>query len=337
MGGQALRIHVTGGAGFIGSHLADLLVSQGHRVLVVDNLSTGRMANVEHLLAEDRFRFFEDTILNESLTDDLVAGVDQVYHLAAAVGVKHIVDDPVGCIRTNVIGTSLVLHEAAAHGKRTVIASSSEVHGKSTEVPLAEDSDCLLGPPTVRLWSYALSKAIDEQLALAYSRDGLEVSIVRFFNAFGPRLDARGCGSVVARSIVQAQQGRPITVNGDGQQTRFFTYVGDTVRGTLLGGTVPDVAGKVFNIGSVREISVNKSAETIRDHLGSGSEITHQRFRRAFGDGLEETRRRVPDVHRAAELLGFRAEVPLDEGLRKAISWFGHVEPHNTIDNTGPS
>jgi nucleoside-diphosphate-sugar epimerase len=161
-----VRTLITGGAGFIGSHLADFLVTQGHHVLVVDNLSTGRMANVEHLLAEDRFRFFDDTILNESLTDDLVAGVDQVYHLAASVGVKHIIDEPVGCIHTHINGTSMVLEKAAAHGKRIVIASSSEVHGKSTEVPLAEDGDCLLGPPTVRRWSYALSKAIDENWPL---------------------------------------------------------------------------------------------------------------------------------------------------------------------------
>jgi UDP-glucose 4-epimerase len=332
-----LRILITGGAGFIGSHLADLLVAQGHHVMVVDNLSTGRMANVEHLLAEERFRLFDDTILNESLMDDVVAGVDQVYHMAAAVGVKHIVDDPAGCIHTNVNGTSVVLERAAAYGKRTVIASSSEVHGKSTDVPLTEDGDCLLGPLTVLRWSYALSKAIDEHLALAYARKGHQVTIVRFFNAYRPRLDEKGSGSVVARFIVQAQQRRPITVYGDGQQTRCFTYVGDTVRGTLLAGTVPEAVGKVFNIGSDREISVNELAEAIRDHLGSSSEITHQPFSRVFGDSFEETRRRVPDIHRSSELLGFRAEVPLDEGLRNTISWFRQVESHNTTDNTGVS
>ena len=332
-----MRILITGGAGFIGSHLADLLVAQGHHVLVVDDLSTGRMANVEHLLAEDRFRFFNDTILNESLMDGLIAGADQVYHLAASVGVKHIIDDPVGGIHTNVTGTSVVLEKAAVHEKRIVIASSSEVHGKSTEIPLGEDGDCLLGPPTVRRWSYALSKAIDEHLALAYASSGLQVSVVRYFNAYGPRLDARGYGSVVARFIGQAQQGRPITVYGDGQQTRCFTYVDDTVRGTFLAGTVPEAVGKVFNIGSDREIAVNELAEIIRDLVGSGSEMTHQPFHRAFGEGFEETRRRVPDIRRAAEILGFQAQVPLDEGLRRTISWFRHVEPRNSTDNTDPS
>jgi UDP-glucose 4-epimerase len=181
--------------------------------------------------------------------------------------------------------------------------------------------------PTVRRWSYAPSKAIDGHLALAYARSGLQASIVRFFNAYGPHLDARGYGIVVARFIVQAQQGRPIAAYGDGQQTGCFTYVNDTVRGTLLAGTVPEAVGSILNIGSDREICFRELAETIRDYLGSGSEITHQPFRRAFGEGFEETRRRVPDVRRAAELLDFRADVPLGEGLRRTISWFRQVEP----------
>jgi UDP-glucose 4-epimerase len=218
-----LRILVTGGADFIGSRLENLLGCQDHHVLVVDNLSTGAMANIAHLLVGDRFRFFDDTILNESLMDELVARVDQVYQLAAAVGVKYIVDDPVRSIHTNLDGTSLLLKKAAAYGRRIVIASSSAVHRKSAQVPLAEDGDCLLGPPTVRRWSYALSKAIDEHLTLAYSRNGLQLSIVRYFNTYGPRLDARGYGSAVARFIMNALQGQPITVYGDGQQTRCFT------------------------------------------------------------------------------------------------------------------
>lgn len=332
-----MRILVTGGAGFIGSHLADVLVTEGHDVLVVDNLSTGRMANIEHLLVQDRFRFLNDTILNETLMDGLVAGVDQVFHLAAVVGVKHVVDDPVECIRTNVRGTEVVLQIAAQYGKRTVIASSSEVQGKSTLVPLAEDGDSLMGPPTVRRWSYALSKAIDEHLALAYARSGLAVSIVRYFNSYGPRLDAKGYGSVIARFIVQAQQGQPITVYGDGRQTRCFTYVDDTVRGTLLAGTVPEAVGKVFNIGSDREMRVIDLAEMVRDHVGSDSDIAHLPYRDVFGEGFEETRRRVPDIRRAAKILGFRAEVPLTDGLRKTIAWFRQIEPHHTTNSAGPS
>jgi UDP-glucose 4-epimerase len=231
----------------------------------------------------------------------------------------------------------VVLEGAARYGKRTVIASSSEVHGKSASVPLAEDGDCLLGPPTVRRWSYALSKAIDEHLALDYARRGLKVSIVRYFNSYGPRLDALGYGSVVARFIMQAQQGQPITVYGDGRQTRCFTYVDDTVRGTLRAGAVPEAVGKVFNIGSDREMRVTDLAEMVRDLVGSDSQITHLSYRHVFGENFEETRRRVPDVRRAAEILGFSAGVPLEEGLRRTIAWFRQAEPLPTPDDPGLS
>ncbi len=320
-----MRTLVTGGAGYIGSHLADALIDRGHDILVVDNLSTGKMANLQHLADHQQFRFVHGSILNRELVGQLVAQVDQVYHLAAVVGVKNVIDDPLNCIRTNVLGSELVLEAAHRFGRRTVVVSSSEVYGKSRAMPLAEDDDCLLGSTKVPRWSYALAKALDEHLALGYARFGLPVSVVRYFNSFGPRLDARGYGSVVARLITQALLGQPLTVYGDGQQTRCFTYVDDTVRGTILAGTRAEAVGQVFNVGSDQEIRICDLAETIRELVGSGSEIVQIPYDQAYGAKFEETSRRVPDVRRAAHILGFQARVPLEDGLRQTIDWFRHT------------
>jgi nucleoside-diphosphate-sugar epimerase len=324
-----MKILVTGGAGYIGSNLVDALIAQGHEVAAVDNLSIGKLANVRHLLHLDheQFHFIHDTILNEPLMERLVAQVDQVYHLAAVVGVKYVVDDPVLGICTNVKGTEVVLEKAYKYGKRTVIASSSEVYGKSTAVPLDEDADRLFGSTTVARWSYAESKALDEHLALAYAARGLPVSIVRYFNSYGPRLDPNGYGSVIAKFVTQARLGQQMTVFGDGQQARCFTYVTDTVRGTILAGTVPEATGHAFNIGSDQETRIVDLAQMIRELVGSDSEIVEFPYRQAYGENFEETRRRVPDVRRAAELLGFRAAIPLKEGLRKTVDWFEQAWP----------
>jgi UDP-glucose 4-epimerase len=252
----------------------------------------------------------------------MVAGVEQVYHLAAVVGVKYVVEKPRECIRTNVRGTEIVLEHAWRNQVRTVIVSSSEVYGKSTALPLSEGDNSLFGATTSPRWAYALTKALDEHLALDYARLGLSVSVIRYFNSYGPRLDERGYGSVVARFITQALRGEPLTVYDDGRQTRCFTYVDDTVRGTLLAGTVQEAAGKVFNIGSDREIGVADLAHLIRELAGSHSEIVHVPSSQVFGSGFEETRRRRPDVQRARDLLGFSAQVPLEEGLLRTIEWF---------------
>ena len=327
-----MRVLVTGGAGYIGSNLADTLLSAGHRVTVLDNLSTGRMANIQHLLGHERFRFVKDTILKEELVDSLVAEVDQVYHLAAVVGVKHVVDDPLQNIRTNVAGTEVVLDQARRHRKRIVIASSSEVYGKNPRLPWSEEDDCVLGPTTVSRWSYALSKSIDEHCALAHARDGFPASVVRYFNSYGPRMAPNGYGSVVARFISQALSGQPITVHGDGRQSRCFTYVDDTVRGTILAGTAPEAVGRVFNIGADREISITDLAKLVRALVGSDSEIVSIPYQRVYGDRFEDTRRRVPDVSRAFKVLGFQAETPLEDGLEATIAWFRHARLHKSRD-----
>lgn len=317
-----MRILVTGGAGFIGSHLVDALMEQGHEVTVIDNLSVGKIANIAHHLENERFHFVNDSILNTATLEQLTRQADLIFHLAAVVGVKYVVEDPLNAIIVNVRGTENVLELAFKYWVRTVIASSSEVYGKSTAVPLREDGDRILGPTTVPRWSYSDAKAIDEYFALAYARKGLPVTVVRYFNAYGPRLDPRGYGSVVARFFTQALRGEPITVYEDGRQTRCFTYVADTVRGTILAGTVREAAGQIFNIGSDREITIGELAERIRTLTGSRSEIVYVPYASAYGPDFEETRRRVPDVTRARQLLGFEARTPLDEGLRLTLDWF---------------
>ncbi len=317
-----MRVLVTGGAGYIGSHLADALIAAGHHVTVLDNLRTGRIANIGHLLSHPQFRFVCDTILNGPLLDRLMAEVDIVYHLAATVGVKYVVDDPLQCIVTNVRGTEVVLEATYRYWRRTVIASSSEVYGKSEKTPLSEEDDSLLGPTAVGRWSYALSKALDEHLAFAYHRQGLPVSVVRYFNSYGPRLDPRGYGSVVARFVNLALEGKPLTVYDNGQQTRCFTYVDDTVRGTLLAGTSPQAEGMAFNIGNNREVAILELAAMVREIVNPNLEIQHIPYNQAYGVNFEETRRRVPDVRRARDLLGFEAQIPLEDGLRRTIEWF---------------
>jgi len=317
-----MRILVTGGAGFIGSNLVDVLMEQGHEVTVLDNLSVGKVSNIDHHLENDRFHFVNGSILDTPTLERLVRQVDVIYHLAAVVGVKYVVEDPLHAIITNVRGTENVLELAFKYWAKTVVASSSEIYGKSTAVPLREDSDRLLGPTTVSRWSYSDAKAIDEYFALAYAQKGLPVSVVRYFNAYGPRLDPKGYGSVIAKFLTQALHGEPLTVYDDGKQTRCFTYVTDAVEGTIQAATVREASGQVFNIGSSRETTINELAELILDVTGSDSEISHLPYASVYGSDFEETRRRVPDVTRAREMLGFEARTSFEEGLQRTLAWF---------------
>jgi UDP-glucose 4-epimerase len=317
-----MRALVTGGAGYIGSHLADALVKRGFEVLVIDNLSTGRFENIRHLDGRPGFHFINDSILNEAHLERFVPSVDLVFHLAAAVGVRHVLQDPLAAINTNVRGTEAVLGLAFRYWKRIVIASSSEIYGKATKLPFQEDDDRVLGSTAVTRWSYSMSKAIDEHFAFAYAAKGLPVSIVRYFNSYGPRMDERGYASVVANLVRQALRGDPLTVHGDGLQTRCFTHINDTVAGTLLAGSEKAAIGQAFNIGNPVETSILDLARQIKRLTRSSSEVTCVPYESYYGEGFEDTRRRVPCIEKAARLLGFAPRVGLEAGLKKTIAWF---------------
>ncbi|MBI4635709.1 MAG: GDP-mannose 4,6-dehydratase [Candidatus Rokubacteria bacterium] len=313
---------VTGGAGFIGSHLTEALLEAGHAVAVVDDLSTGRGENLAAVAGSARLRAHWASILEDERLQELVDEADVVYHLAAAVGVRLILERPVETIETNILGTDRVLRSAAKEGKKVVIASTSEVYGKNDRVPLREDDDGVLGPTTKSRWSYACSKAIDEFLGLAYHRNkGVPVVIVRYFNTIGPRQIGR-YGMVVPRFVQQALAGEPITVFGDGHQSRSFTDVADAVRATIGLSLDSRAVGEVFNVGSGREITINELAARVRDLAGSRSEIVHVPYDRAYEAGFEDLRRRVPDVTKLRETIDFSAEVDLDTSLRKIIGFY---------------
>jgi UDP-glucose 4-epimerase len=329
-----MRALVTGGAGFIGSHLVDALLARGDEVCVLDDLSTGSSENIAHHRSNPRFGFVRESILTRQVVDDLTAVCDTVYHLAAAVGVRYIVEDPLGSIVTNVEGTGNVLAAAHRYHCKVVIASSSEVYGKRTQVPLREDDDRVLGSTTINRWSYSCAKAIDEHLAFAFAAKGLPTVALRFFNCYGPRIHANGYGTVVARFIKQALNDQPITVHGDGSQTRCFTYVADTVAGILSAGGAPEADGRVFNIGSTTEISVLDLARFIKALCRSRSPITLVPYRDYYGQSYEDTPRRVPDNARARLILGFQPRIPLEQGLRRTIEWcreHGFVEARPTV------
>ncbi len=319
-----MRILVTGGAGYIGSHLVDSLCDAGHEVRVLDNLTTGRVANLNGRLGE--IRFVNGSILDAPLVEREVESVEMVFHLAAAVGVRHIVDSPLESLLVNTRGTENVLSSCFKHWRKVVVASTSEVYGKTSKVPMCEDDDRVLGPTTVHRWSYSTAKAIDEHLAFSYAAHQLPVVIVRYFNSYGPRLDERGYGSVVANFLRQALNGEPLTVHGDGRQSRCFTYVSDTVRGTALAGFTPEAEGKVINLGNPHETTILELAEKIRDAVGSSSGIQTTAYEDYYGAGFEDTRRRVPDITRAGEILDWRPEIQLDEGLGRTIEWWAKTK-----------
>jgi len=328
-----MRALVTGGAGFIGSHLVDALVMRGDDVCVLDHLSTGRIGNIKHHVGHPRFRFVEDSILNREVVTDLVASCDIIYHLAAAVGVRYIVHDPLRAITANVEGTANILAAAYEHHRKVVLASSSEVYGKSCKAPLREDDDRVLGSTSINRWSYSSAKAIDEHFAFAYAAKGLPVVTLRFFNSFGPRIHSNGYGTVVARFIKQALRGEPMTVHGDGRQTRCFTYVADTVAGILLAGSVIEAEGRVFNIGNTTEMQIVDLAALIKALCESQSPVTLLPYEDYYGQSYEDTRRRVPDISRAKMVLGFRPQVSLRNGLLQTIAW---CREHDFVSESSP-
>jgi len=314
-----MKVLLTGGAGFVGSHLADALLARGHQVMAIDDLSTGSMDNIAHLKGRPGFEYVIDTIMNEPLTAELIDRADIVFHLAAAVGVKLIVEAPVRTIETNVHGTEIVLTHGAKKGKLTIVFSTSEVYGKSVAVPFSEDADLVMGPTTKHRWAYACSKAIDEFLALAYYKErGLPVVIARLFNTVGPRQTGR-YGMVIPNFVRQALAGEPITVHGDGTQTRSFTYVGDVVDGLIALALEPRAVGQVFNIGNPEEISILDLAKKVREAAGSSSRIVLVPYDQAYEAGFEDMPRRVPDISKIQRLVGYAPSLGLDDILRRVI------------------
>jgi len=316
-----MKVLITGGAGYIGSHLTDYFHANGDTVTVVDNLSTGDIKNIQHNIQSSRYTFVHGSILDRALMEKLIEGHDLICHLAAVVGVKHVLENPVRSIIGNASGTETVLTLAHKYKRRVLFASTSEVYGKNPHVPFTEDHDSLFGSTRVFRWSYAIAKALGEHLCFAYHGEGLPVSIVRYVNSYGPRLDPRGYGSVVASFITQALTGNPLTVHGDGGQTRCFTFVDDTVLGSFLASTKDEALGEVFNIGSSVDTSISELATLILKLTSSQSIVRFIPYSDAYGHNFEDMTR-VLNVSKAEKLLGFKALVSLKEGLRRTIAWF---------------
>jgi UDP-glucose 4-epimerase len=313
---------ITGGAGFIGSHLAEALLAQGHAVTVVDNLSTGRHANIAHLTSRPGFQFVYESITNETVMDRLVSMADRIVHLAAAVGVELIVKDPVHTLETNIQGTEAILRLARRYRRKVLLASTSEVYGKTTVVPFREDADRVMGPTTKSRWSYAESKAIDEFLGLAYHKQfDLPVVICRFFNTVGPR-QTGAYGMVIPRLVQQALAGQPLTVYGSGQQTRCFCNVRDTVRAILHLAESPRAVGQIYNVGGQEEITIQALAERVRARTGSASPIKFVPYDEAYEKGFEDMQRRVPSIAKIQAAVEWEPTVSLDETLDEVIAYF---------------
>ena len=317
-----MRALITGGAGFIGSHLAEALLAEGHEVDIIDNLSTGSIRNVGHLKAHPKFTYVVDTLTNEPLLAELIDRNDVIFHFAAAVGVKLIVEQPVHTIETNVHGTEVVLKHANKKKKKVLIASTSEVYGKNLEVPFREDADLVMGATVKHRWAYACSKAIDEFLALAYYKErNLPIIIVRFFNTVGPRQTGQ-YGMVLPSFVRQALANEPITVFGDGTQSRSFTYVGDEVGCLMKLVNEPKAVGEVFNIGNKEEVTILRLAEMVKDLTGSSSDIVFIPYDKAYEAGFEDMPRRVPDLRKIHQLVGYEPKVQLTEIINTVIEYF---------------
>jgi UDP-glucose 4-epimerase len=317
-----MRALITGGAGFIGSHLAEALVLQGHEVLVLDDLSTGRLENIEHLRKEPGFECVIDSVTNDEVMRRLVDRADVVYHLAAAVGVKLVLESPIHTIQTNVNGTETVLRHVARHRKPVLIASTSEVYGKGQSLPFHEDADLVLGPPAKTRWGYATSKLIDEFLALAYWKEqGVPAVVVRLFNTVGPRQSNR-YGMVIPNFVRQALLGEPLIVHGDGSQTRSFTWVGDVVWALTALMKEPRAVGEVFNIGNGAEISIRDLACKVKEMTRSASDLQFRAYDTVFDKGFEDMPRRVPDIGKIRRCVGYEPKVHLDGILKYVIDYW---------------
>ena len=313
---------ITGGAGFIGSHLAEDLLNRGYKVYAIDNLSTGSLDNIDHLQGDVNFTFEVGTIMDEELMDELVSAADVVFHLAAAVGVKLIIEKPVDTIQTNVLGTEIILKLCNNYEKPVLVTSTSEVYGKNEKIPFKEDDDSVYGPTTKSRWSYACSKAVDEFLALAYYHEKkLPVVVVRLFNTIGPRQTGQ-YGMVAPTFVKQALLNHDITVFSDGKQTRCFTDVRDVTGALIELVNQPKAYGQVFNIGNNKDISIAKLAELIKKMTGSKSKIVYIPYDKAFEKGFEDMRKRLPDISKAKNMINFQPKIKLEKTLQDIIEFY---------------
>ena len=330
-----MRALITGGAGFIGSHLAESLIAQGHSVSVLDNLDTGRLENIEHLRHHPRFKYTIDSVMNEPVLSRMIERSDVVFHLAAAVGVKLVVERPVHTIETNVHGTETVLRHARRHGKLVLVASTSEVYGKNAKLPFSEDADLVMGPPSKTRWGYATSKLLDEFLALGYWKEYQSpVIVVRFFNTVGPRQSAR-YGMVLPNFVRRALAGETITVHGDGGQTRSFTWVGDVVSAITALVQEPKAVGEVFNIGNGAEVSIRDLACKVKAMTRSDSRIEFVPYNQVFDDSFEDMPRRVPDITKIGRFVGYKPTVHLDEIISRVVDYWAMDEQRESAAHVG--
>lgn len=317
-----MKILITGGAGFIGSHLAEKLLKSGNEISVIDNLSTGKYSNIIHLIKKPEFKYKIDSILNRDILNDLIREADQIYHMAAAVGVKYIIDNPLLSLRTNIVGTENILEFANKYKKKVLIASTSEIYGKSDKIPFKEEDDRLLGSTHISRWSYSSAKAIDEFLALAYFREKkLPVVIVRCFNTVGPRQTGQ-YGMVIPKFVHNALLNHPLTIFGDGKQSRCFCDVDDVTDGMIKLMNNKEAEGEIFNIGNDKEITIEDLAKKIKKMTGSKSKIEHIRYEDAYEEGFEDMYHRKPDLTKINKLIGFEPKYNLDQILQRTIAYF---------------
>jgi UDP-glucose 4-epimerase len=316
-----VNILVTGGAGFIGSHLVEKLLQAGHEVWSIDDFSTGKREFISHLLAHPKHHFAEGSVMDRALLRELIEKVDLIYHLAAVLGVKNCVEHPLKVIEGNIDGTRNVVELAYPAGKKVIFASTSEVYGKNSRIPFQEDDDRVLGSTATHRWCYATAKALDEHICLAYAKQGMPITILRYFNTFGPRATSSAYGGVIPRFIAAAIKGEPLEVYGTGEQTRCFTYIEDTVEGTYRA-MDPGANGLVINIGNNRQVSIMKVAEMVKTLANSSSPIHTVPYEQAYGKGYEDMMKRQPDLSRAREKLQYLPKVDLVTGLQKTIAWY---------------
>lgn len=330
-----MNLLITGGAGFIGSHVAERLLNAGHRVCVADDLSTGSLENIEHLRKNAGFSWFHGSVTNRAFMKGLVNGADAIYHLAAAVGVRLVVESPSRAVETNVRGTEVILELAAQDAKRVLICSTSEVYGKRTTVPFREDDDIILGPPDKGRWSYACSKAIDEFLAIAYWKEKkLPVVVARLFNVVGPRQTGR-YGMVLPNLVQQALSGNDMTVYGDGSQRRCFSHVNDVARALIALAESPGSVGEVYNVGANEEISIIELAWKIKEMTGSSSRVVLMPYEQVYKDGFEDMARRVPDLSKIKAAIGYSPSMNIEAIINSVVQYHRQttkLKPHGEYD-----